>query len=62
KFFPAWRRSGIGCPIIDPLRLSMGYSFDRFDEDLAGDSYRGEGPFLKLRFKFDENTLRRKSN
>jgi hypothetical protein len=36
--------------------------FDRFDTYLVGDSYRGEGPYLKLRFKFDENTLCRTRN
>lgn len=51
-----------GYRVIEDLWLSLGYSFDRFDEDLAGDSYRGEGPYLKLRFKFDENTLRRTRN
>jgi hypothetical protein len=30
----------------------------RFDEDLAGDSYQGEGPYLKLRFKFDEKIMK----
>ncbi len=48
-----------GCRIVDQIWLSLGYSFDRFDEDLAGDSYHGEGPYLKLRFKFSEKTLRK---
>jgi hypothetical protein len=48
-----------GCRIVGQLWLSLGYSFDRFDEDLAGDSYHGEGPYLKVRFKFDEKTLRK---
>jgi hypothetical protein len=48
-----------GCRIVDQLWLSLGYSFDRFDEDLVGDSYHGEGPYLKVRFKFDEKTLRK---
>jgi len=48
-----------GCRVVDQIWLSLGYSFDRFDEDLAGDSYHGEGPFLKVRFKFDEKTLRK---
>ena len=48
-----------GCRIVDQIWLSLGYSFDRFDEDLAGDSYHGEGPYLKVRFKFDEKTLRK---
>jgi uncharacterized repeat protein (TIGR01451 family) len=45
----------LGCRLIDQLWLSLGYSFDRFDDDLTGDGYEGEGPYLKLRFKFDEN-------
>jgi hypothetical protein len=49
----------IGYRVIDQLWLSLGYCFDRFDEDLVGDSYYGEGPYLKLRFKFDETTLRK---
>jgi len=36
---------------------TIGYSFDDFDADLVGHDYSGEGAFLKLRFKFDENTL-----
>lgn len=36
---------------------TIGYSFDDFDADLVGHDYSGEGVFLKLRFKFDENTL-----
>jgi uncharacterized repeat protein (TIGR01451 family) len=47
-----------GYRIIDQLWFSLGYSFDRFDADLTGDSYQGNGPYLKLRFKFDENTLK----
>jgi len=47
----------LGYRVVSRLWLSVGYSFDRFDEDLAGDSYRGEGPYLKLRFKFDEKTF-----
>ncbi|MBN1663725.1 MAG: DUF11 domain-containing protein [Deltaproteobacteria bacterium] len=48
----------IGCRLFHQLWLSVGYSFDRFDGDLVGDSYQGQGPYLKLRFKFDEHTLR----
>ncbi|MCX5852546.1 MAG: hypothetical protein NT072_10925 [Deltaproteobacteria bacterium] len=47
----------VGCRVIENLWLSLGYGFNTFDEDLTGDYYRGEGPYLKLRFKFDENTL-----
>lgn len=49
----------VGFRLMDPLWLSIGYSFDSFDADLAGDSYQGEGPYVKLRFKFDEKTLRK---
>ena len=47
----------IGYRLIKNLWLSLGYSFDDFDADLTGNSYRGYGPYLKLRFKFDENIL-----
>jgi hypothetical protein len=49
----------VGYRVMDQLWLSVGYSFDRFDADLAGDSYQGDGPYLRLRFKFDENTLQK---
>jgi uncharacterized repeat protein (TIGR01451 family) len=48
----------LGYRIIKNLWISGGYSFDEFDVDLAGDSYQGHGPYLKLRFKFDEKTMR----
>ena len=44
----------IGHRLMTNIWLSLGYSLDRFDSDLAGNSYRGKGPFLRLRFKFDE--------
>nr|MBP7342373.1 hypothetical protein [Syntrophaceae bacterium] len=47
----------LGYRIIKNLWVSAGYSFDKFDADLAGDSYQGQGPYLKLRFKFDEKTV-----
>ncbi|MBN2059383.1 MAG: hypothetical protein JW882_03105, partial [Deltaproteobacteria bacterium] len=49
----------IGYRVVDQMWLSLGYSFDSFDADLAGDDYEGKGPFIRLRFKFDEKTLRR---
>lgn len=48
----------VGYRIVKNLWVAVGYSFDKFDADLACDSYQGEGPYLKLRVKFDENTLR----
>lgn len=47
----------IGYRVVDGVWLSAGYSFDRFDADLACDSYTGDGPFIRLRIKFDENSL-----
>lgn len=41
------------------LWLSGGYSFDKFDADLAGDGYWGRGPYLRLRIKFDDTLFRR---
>jgi len=49
-----------GYRIVQNLWVSAGYSFDRFDSDLIGDNYRGCGPYLTLRLKFDE-TLFKKS-
>lgn len=46
-----------GYRVVKQLWISLGYSFDRFDADLAGDSYQGKGGYVKLRFKFDENTF-----
>jgi hypothetical protein len=48
----------IGYRVIKNLWVSAGYSFDKFDADLAGDSYQGEGPYLKLRVKFDEKAFK----
>ncbi|MFA6450053.1 MAG: SdrD B-like domain-containing protein [bacterium] len=38
------------------LWLSLGYSFDNFDSDLLGDDYWGKGPYLNLKFKFDQDS------
>lgn len=48
----------IGYRVIKNLWVAAGYSFDKFDADLAGETYQGEGPYLKLRIKFDENIWR----
>ncbi len=48
----------IGCRIVKNLWLSLGYSFDNFDEDLTGNSYSGKGPYLMLRFKLHENLFK----
>jgi hypothetical protein len=41
------------------LWLSGGWSFDKFDADLAGDGYWGRGPYLRLRVKFDDTLFRK---
>ncbi|MFH1071767.1 MAG: hypothetical protein V1794_19270, partial [Candidatus Glassbacteria bacterium] len=48
----------VGYRMIKNLWVSAGYSFDKFDADLTGDGYQGEGPYLKLRLKFDETTFK----
>jgi len=47
----------VGYRFFRDFWVSLGYSFDDFDADLSADDYRGYGPFLKLRFKFDERTF-----
>jgi hypothetical protein len=47
----------IGYRVIKNLWIASGYSFDKFDADLSGDSYQGEGPYIKIRVKFDESSL-----
>lgn len=47
-----------GFRIIKNVWLSAGYSFDRFDSDLTGDDYQGEGPYVKLRVKFTEGLFK----
>ncbi|HPP12188.1 MAG TPA: hypothetical protein PKW42_05580, partial [bacterium] len=48
----------VGYRLIKNVWLSLGYSFDDFDTDLVGDSYQGKGPYLKIRFKFDESIVK----
>ncbi|MDY0044746.1 MAG: hypothetical protein RBS82_08780 [Syntrophales bacterium] len=49
----------IGYRVVKNLWASFGYSFDDFDSDLVGDDYQGKGPYIKLRFKFDENIIKK---
>jgi hypothetical protein len=42
------------------LWLSAGYNWSGFsDDDLVGTDYTNQGAYIRLRFKFDENLLRR---
>jgi len=45
----------LGYNVFKNVWLSLGYSFDRFDSDLSGDDYRGEGPYVRIRAKFTES-------
>jgi len=47
-----------GYNLLKNFWLSLGYNFDRFDSDLVGDNYTGNGPFIRLRVKFDESILK----
>ena len=45
----------MGVRAFKNLWISGGYCFDDFDTDLTGDSFQGQGPYIRIRFKFDEN-------
>ena len=47
-----------GFNVYKNLWLSVGYNIDGFeDEDFSQSEYTASGPYLKMRFKFDKNTL-----
>ena len=49
----------VGYEMATNLWLSMGYSFAGFrDADFSGSEYRSEGPYLRMRFKFDQQTVK----
>jgi len=48
----------IGYRLSHDWWLTAGYSFNGFvDKDISGNNYSGQGPYIKLRFKFDESFL-----
>jgi hypothetical protein len=47
----------LGMRIKDNLWVSAGYTFDRFDTELKGDDATSQGPFIRMRVKFDEKSL-----
>jgi len=49
----------VGYRIVKNVWLTAGYSFDSFDADLAREDFSGQGPYLKVRVKFDENSVRK---
>ena len=47
-----------GYNLVKNLWISVGYNLSGFrDDDFSGAEYTGEGPYLKLRFKFDQNSV-----
>ncbi len=47
-----------GYRVIKNIWLSAGYSFDKFDSDLAQEDFWGRGPYIKLRVKMDEKSFK----
>ena len=49
----------VGVSPFDNVWLSAGWNFDGFvDEDFAGAEFTNDGPYIKLRIKFDQNSAR----
>ena len=47
-----------GYNLVKNLWLSIGYNLSGYeDDDFTGAEYTAEGPYLKLRFKFDQNSF-----
>ncbi|UUZ47810.1 hypothetical protein LP420_32635 [Massilia sp. B-10] len=50
----------VGYRLAKNLYVSLGHNLSGFsDRDLSGADYTSHGTFLRLRFKFDENSLGR---
>ena len=48
-----------GYRVYKNLYAALGYNFSRMnDSDLSGSNYQSHGPFLELKMKFDEDTLK----
>ncbi|MBA2492493.1 MAG: hypothetical protein H0V34_12625 [Gammaproteobacteria bacterium] len=49
----------IGVSLIKNLWVSLGYNFRGFeDDDFSTAGYTSQGPYIKLRFAFDQNSVR----
>jgi opacity protein-like surface antigen len=49
----------LGYSPVTNLWLSLGYNWDGFeDDDFSMSGYTAEGVYLKLRFKFDQQSVR----
>ncbi|MDW3095745.1 MAG: OmpA family protein [Gammaproteobacteria bacterium] len=48
-----------GLNVYKNMWLSIGYNLDGFeDEDFSSSEYTANGPYVKMRFKFDKNTVK----
>jgi len=52
----------VGYRVIKNLWIALGYSFNKYDPDLAGDGYQGQGPYVRLRVKFGETVIKELRN
>jgi len=49
----------VGVSLIKNLWVSLGYNFRGFeDDDFSTAGYTSQGPYIKLRFAFDQNSVR----
>lgn len=49
----------VGYRVVKNVRVAAGYNLTKLnDRDLSGEGYSAHGPFIQLKFKFDENTFR----
>lgn len=49
----------VGCNLVQNVWLSAGYNFTGFqDEDFSRADFTAQGPFVKFRLKFDQNSVR----
>jgi hypothetical protein len=51
--------ASLGFQVIPNLWVSVGYNLSGFeDSDFSQAEYTAKGPFLRFRYKFDQNTIR----
>jgi uncharacterized repeat protein (TIGR01451 family) len=49
----------VGCNVVENVWVSAGYNFIGFqDEDFSRADFTAQGPFVKFRLKFDQNSVR----
>lgn len=49
----------VGCQVVTNAWVSLGYNLLGFtDPDFSAAEYTAQGPFLRLRFKFDQNSVK----